>query len=206
GGEEGDGHVSRYGIDTNHQWRCLNWKGAPAQGARIEQMALNVLQAQGVVLTEQPRRPADYGLGTSAMRTISLHGTAMKPNDADSDLIACVDIGAAVVGAEGCYARVHGKAAIWTVDVDPAAICGREPTPRPSLGEPALVPASWQGEGGPRLQTLAVALPNVPAAELSMREKDVTPEEMEKGEPSFDWILKAGGAPSVAPFAIGTGY
>ena len=116
--EDGDGRAVLYGIGPDRQWRCLSFKGAPALGEKLEQLALNVLQTQGVVLTEQPSRPADYGLGTSSMRVISLHGGAMKPADATSDLIASVDIGAAVIGAEGCYARQHGQRAIWTVDVD----------------------------------------------------------------------------------------
>src|SRR5262249_13093306 len=94
---------------------------------------------------------------------------------------------------------------IWTVDQDPGAICGREPTPRPSLVDPALVPAAWHGDG-PRLQTVAIALPGRPAAQLSMRQKDIPPEELEKGEPGFEWLLNNGGQESVAPLPIAMGY
>src|SRR5215467_12168382 len=82
--EDGDGHVILYAIDPSHRWRCVNWKGAPALGASVEKMAGDVLAAQGVILSEQPPRPTDYGLGTSAMRVISLHGPAMKPSEPDS--------------------------------------------------------------------------------------------------------------------------
>lgn len=203
--EDGDGRAVLYGIGLDRQWRCLSFKGAPALGEKLEQLAINVQQTQGVVLSEDPARPADYGLGTSSMRVISLHGGKMKPTDATSDLIASVDIGAAVIGAEGCYARQHGQRAIWTVDVDPAAICGREPTPRPSLIDPAMVPAGWHGEG-PRLQSVTVQLPGRPAAKLTMRNKEVTPEQMEKGEPGFEWVLTTGGPESIAPLQAATSY
>jgi hypothetical protein len=207
--EDGDGRAVLYGIGLDRQWRCVSFKGAPALGERIQQLALDVLQTRGVVLNEDPARPADYGLGTRSMRVISLHGAAMRANEPASDLICAVDIGSPVMGAEGCYARIHGQRAIWTVDMDPAAVCGREPTPRPSLLDPAMVPDSWHGDG-PRLQSLTIQLPGRAPAVLTMRDKSITPEQAEKGEPGYEWVLTsagdASGAEAIAPVTIATSY
>src|SRR5262249_18405163 len=130
--QDGDGKVHLYGR-SDALWRCLDYRAAPALGDKIEQIISGLYEAQGVVLTEHPQQPHHYGLDVPSMRTISLHGAHWTPQDPSGDQVVAIDVGAAVVGAEGCYARVRGEHAIWTIDVDPGAITGREPSSRPSL-------------------------------------------------------------------------
>lgn len=203
--QDGDGRVDIYGRQQG-QWRCLSWRGAPALGDRLEQLILDLYEAQGVVLSEQPEQPQDYGLDVSAMRTVSLHGPAMKPQDPSSDLVVALEVGAPVVGADGCYARIRGERAIWTIDTDPGDIVGREPSGgRPALLDQALVPATWPGEG-PRLKTLSIAHAGQDEFELEMRQRETTPEEAMQGMPGFEWILEYGGREQPASTLLATSY
>lgn len=199
---DGDGRAQLYGRQQG-QWRCLSWRGAPALGESLERLITELYEAQGVVLSADPARPSDYGLDVSAMRVVSLHGASMNPQDPQSDLVVAIEVGAPVVGADGCYARVRGERAIWTIDVDPAAITGRETGPRPSLVDPALVPATWPG-GSPRLRSLAVAHAGGDEFGLEMRSREVPPEEAMRGVPSFEWLLERGGRlePAAMPVVI----
>lgn len=199
-----DGHAVLYGR-VQGQWHCLSYHGAPALDEKIDQLVNMIEDTRGVVLSEQPARPQDYGLDVPTMRVISLHGPAMNVQDPASDRLAAIDVGAAVTGAEGCYARVHGQAAIWTIDGDPASITGREASPRPSLIDPSLVPASWPG-ASPRLKSIRVAQVGQDEFTLDLREKQITPEQAEQGFPGYDWILKAGGRESASPINIAMGY
>jgi hypothetical protein len=159
-----------------------------------------------VVLSEHPEHPQDYGLDVAAMRKVSLHGPAMKPQDPDSDLVLALDVGAAVVGADGCYARFRGQSAIWTIDDDPGAVVGREPGgDRPFLLDRALVPASWPGES-PRLKTLSIAHRGQDEFDLEMRQREISPEQAMQGVPGFEWILESGGSEQPAATGIATGY
>jgi|KBSSwiStaDraftv2_1062776.scaffolds.fasta_scaffold58888_2 hypothetical protein len=203
--QDGDGKVHLYGRQ-DALWRCLDYRAAPALGDKIEQLISGLYEAQGVVLSEHPQQPHDYGLDVPSMRTISLHGAKMDLKDPASDVVVAIDVGAAVVGADGCYARVHGERAIWTIDVDPGAITGREPSARPSLIDPALVPAAWPGVS-PRLQTIRVARPGQPAYQLAMRAREISPEEAMQGVPGFEWILTRGDGPEQpTAFAPAVGY
>ena len=71
--QDGDGKVHLYGRQEG-LWRCLDYRCAPALGDRIEQLISGLYEAQGVVLSEHPQQPQDYGLDVPSMRTISLHG------------------------------------------------------------------------------------------------------------------------------------
>jgi hypothetical protein len=203
--QDGDGKVHLYGRQEG-LWRCLDYRSAPALGDRLEQLIAGLFEAQGVVLSEQPQQPHDYGLDVPSMRTISLHGAAVDFKDPASDLVVAIDVGAAVVGADGCYARVRGERAIWTIDVDPGAITGREPTARPSLIDPALVPAAWPG-ASPRVQTIRVVRAGLTPYQLDIRTREVSPEEAMQGVPGFEWILTRGGGPEEkTAFAPAVGY
>jgi len=203
--QDGDGTVHLYGREAG-LWRCLDFRAAPALGDGLEQLISGLFEAQGVVLSEKPQQPHDYGLDVPSMRTISLHGAAWTPKDPTGDQVVAIDVGAAVVGADGCYARVRGEHAIWTIDVDPGAITGREPSARPSLIDPALVPAAWPGVS-PRLQSIRVARVGQPAYQLEMRAREISPEEAMQGVPGFEWILKReGGAEEKTAFAPAVGF
>jgi len=203
--QDGNGRVEIYGRQQG-QWNCLSWRGAPALGEKLEQLILGLYEAQGVVLSEHPEHPQDYGLDVGAMRTVSLHGPAMKPTDPSSDLVLAIDVGAPVVGAEGCYARIRGESAIWTIDNDPGAVLGREPAGvRPVLLDQALVPANWPG-ASPRLKTLSVAHAGQDEFDLEMRQRELSPEQAMSGVPGFEWILEYGGSEQVASTGIATAY
>ncbi len=202
--QDGDGRALLYGRQAG-LWRCLNWRGAPAQGERLEQLIADLYEAQGVVLSTDPARPQDYGLDVPAMRVVSLHGAAMNPQDPQSELVVAVEVGAPVVGADGCYARLRGERAIWTIDADPGAVVGREPSARPSLVDAALVPGTWPG-ASPRLKTASVAHAGADEFELELRNIDVPPEEALQGRPSFEWVMERGGREEPTAPAVAAGY
>jgi hypothetical protein len=189
--QDGDGRAQIYGRQQG-LWRCLSWRGAPAQGDRLEQLITDMYETQGVVLSTDPARPQDYGLDVPSMRTVSLHGPAMNPQDPSADLVVSVEVGAPVVGADGCYARLRGERAIWTIDADPGAVTGREPTARPSLVDPALVPGTWPG-ASPRIKTISVAHAGADEFDLELREVEISPEDALAGKPGFEWIMERGG-------------
>ena len=202
--EDGDGSAHFYGRQ-DVLWRCLDYRAAPALADRLEQLVAGLYEAQGVVLSENPQHPQDYGLDVPSMRTISLHGAEMDPKDPNSDVVLAIEVGAAVVGADGCYARIRGERAIWTIDVDPGAVVGRDPSERPSLADPALVPGAWPG-ASPRLQTVKVARVGQPAFELEMRSKEISSEEAMQGVPSFEWVLRREGSESLAGLGQAAGF
>src|SRR5262249_1623920 len=96
--QDGDGKVHYYGR-SDALGRCLDFPSAPALGDKIEQLITGLFEAQGVVLSEHPQQPHDYGLDVPSMRTISLHGAKVDFKDPASDLIVAIDVGAPVVGA-----------------------------------------------------------------------------------------------------------
>ena len=187
-------------------WRCMSWRGAPALGARIESLVGSLLDAQGVVLSERPARPSDFGFDLPSMRTLWLQGPKADAADPLSDLILGCDFGAALGGREGCYVRPHGQSAIWSVDVDPGADLGRDDTgARPPLVDTKLVSEAWPG-GSPRIRTIRVSRPGQPDFELELRKLELDSAALMAGTPPFEWVLHRFGAEETPTQIVAVAY
>ena len=170
------------------QWRCLSWRGAIADGNALMTLVSGITDAIGVPLSAQPSRPADYGLDTPEMVTVTLHGPQAAPLDPAADRLLAVDLGAPLASGAGCFARRHGESAVWSIDTSPAAGLAREPGARiPPLVEQRLVPVAWPGLPV-RVQRAIVEHAGREPYELRLQEREITHEQFLAGQPPFRWL------------------
>jgi len=170
------------------QWRCLTWRGAVADGDALMTLVSAITDAVGVPLSAHPARPADYGLDTPEMVTVTLHGPKAAPLDPARDRLLAVDLGAPLANGAGCFARRHGESAVWSIDTLPAEGLAREPGSRiPPLVERRLVPLAWPGLPV-RVQRAIVEHAGREPYELRLEERQVSREEYVAGKPPFRWL------------------
>lgn len=185
-------------------WRCLSRAGAPADEARLGAFVDRLLEAEGILQREDSGPGERLGLDPPVLLRVSLHGPRVL-KERGHDLIAMAEIGAALPGGRGTYARSGLSREVIAVDTDlredlawPRA-AGLAP-----LQDPRIVPAAWSGSA-------SVARVEVhPAAgspfELRRRSRPAKQEELLAGALPWDWLLVAGGREREAPARQANAY
>jgi hypothetical protein len=189
---------------TSSGWRCLSRYGVPADEARLSSYVEQILEAQGILQSQDPGRANRFGLDPPSLLRVSLHGARLL-HDRGHDLIALAEIGAAVPGGRGTYARSGVTNEVIAVDVDlrtdlawPKAL-GLAP-----LLDPRIVPAVWSGSAS--VERIAVRPQSGAAFELRKRPRTPKPEEFLRGGLPWDWVLVAGGREQSTPQGPSNAY
>jgi hypothetical protein len=124
------------------RWLCREAFGASADETALNALLESLLQARGVVRTDDPARAASYGFD-DALR-VRLHGPKVM-EAADRDVIAGVDIGAST--GRTAFVRLESTSRIFEIDRDPRAhLETRAGTSLPPLIDTRLLAGST-GEG-----------------------------------------------------------
>ena len=196
---EGAGRNWLY-VPAAGRWRCLNFYGAPVKSGDVDGLISKIWQAEGVVQSEDPDRFGDYGIGpltNGVTRAITLHGadaveqTERGPSFRGDPLYA-VEIGTAIPGRDGCYARLPGEEAVWAVDANPLPLLEvPEGALRPPMLDPYVIPTGWPGQGL-HVDRIQVWRPDETYA-LELEQREVSEEELRSGVSPYFWTLKRGG-------------
>ncbi len=201
--ETASGESWIYG-QSNGMWRCLNWKGAIANGVDIAEIAARVVNARGMPLSDDPARPQDYGFDVPGMLTLSLHGPKLDLLDATKDRLIALDLGRPLSSQAGSFVRRHGSTEVWSTDLDVSGLLGRNDHPRePPLLERTLVPMSWPGQS-PRIRRLRIEREGEPPFDLILKERRLNSDEALAGVAPFEWLMRVDGreSPCVEILAI----
>lgn len=126
---------------TRGVWRLVEPPvGTFADAQALGGLVQSIVDAEGVVLTEDKLRAKSYGFGTDVALRVTLHGTKMQ-SDEDGDVLLCVDLGYPIQGTDGCYARPLGPNAVWAIDKNPRTYLTRPPgSSFPPMLDPFLIP------------------------------------------------------------------
>ena len=175
---------------TSRGWRCLSRYGVPADEARLSGYLEQLLEAQGILQTQDAGRADRFGLDPPRLLRVSLHGPRVL-QDRSHDLIALVEIGATLPGGRGTYARSGMSQGVIAVDADlrrdlswPKA-AGLAP-----LVDPRIVPAVWSSSVNvERIEVHPVGA----AFDLRKRARPAKREELLAGALPWEWVLVTGG-------------
>jgi len=178
---------------SNGLWRCLNWKGALANGAAIAEIAAQVVNARGVLLSDDPERPQAYGFDLPEMLTLSLHGPKLDPLDPTQDRLIALDLGRQLGSQAGSFVRRHGSREVWSAELDVTGLLDRGSHPRePPLVERTLVPGAWPGQS-PRARRLRIEREGEPPFDLILKQRKLSSDEALAGRAPFEWLLRVDG-------------
>ena len=187
------------------RWRCRTHGGAPVDTAALEALYSSLTQVQGVVQTNSPEDPTQYGIGTSSTWRVTFHGPgAQEPPH--SDKIVAFDLGTPNPARGACFVRRVGESAIWLLESNPRAALDSPPVPGlPPLLAPHVIPADWPGwETGlarvrlmPRTGAGFSLEKRVPAPDASIDPRE---------RPPHIWVLDPGPAESLATSLQSTAY
>ncbi|HSL85131.1 MAG TPA: DUF4340 domain-containing protein [Thermoanaerobaculia bacterium] len=189
--EAGTGRVFLYGRREG-VWLCLSHHGAVADAAAVEGVMTSLLEAEGVVQSEDPERAHHYGLDRPGMLRLSVHGPAAF-SAPDADLLVAFDLGLAVPGTGGTYLRPAGSDRVWAVDAPLREWLTPPATDLPPLLDPHLVPAVWPGlrQG---LAAVEVRPAGAPAYRRERRVEAPPDGELPPGAPGRDiWVVRSSG-------------
>jgi hypothetical protein len=179
------------------RWRCRSHNGAPVETQAIEALYLSLTEGEGIVLDEQPRDSANYGIGTATGWRVTFHGEAalQRPH---SDPIVSFEIGDVVEGRQAVYVRRVGESRVWLLETNPrAALDAPTAAGLPPLLTPYLVPGDWSGwEQGLARVTLEDA--GRTRYVLEKRVPPLTGGGDPRERPSFIWVLDPGLSESMA--------
>ncbi len=179
------------------RWRCRSHNGAPVDTQAIEALYRSLTEGDGIVLEEQPRDVADYGIGDSTGWRVTFHGeAALQPPH--SDPIVSFDIGRVVEGREAVYVRRTGESRVWLLESNPRAALDAPTIPGlPPLLTPYLIPTDWAGwEQGLARATLEEA--GQPRYVLERRVPPPNAGGDPRERPSSIWVLDPGLSESLA--------
>jgi len=130
-------------------WRLLepavNTYAAP--GA-VERLMQSLVDASGVILTDEKHRAKSFGFGGDVALRISLLGTKLRTAD-DGDVLYTIDIGYPIQGTDGAYVRPYGTNEVWSIDQNPRSFLTRPPgSGFPPMLDPNVIPAISAGPKG----------------------------------------------------------
>lgn len=146
-----------------------------------------VVDAEGVVLTEEKLRAKSYGFGKDLSIRVTLHGPQLRSAE-DQDVLYSVDLGYPIQGTGGCYVRPFGTTEIWAIDTNPRDALARPPgSSFPPMLDPYVIPtganAVYQG-----FLRVAVEQRSGDSYTLDARVRD--PEEVQEGEEAIEWTIR----------------
>ena len=175
---------------TSGGWRCLSRAGVPADEARLAGFINRVLEAQGILQKADTGRRDRFGLDAPHLLRVSLHGPRAF-QEHGQDLIALAEIGAAMPGGRGTYARPGMSLDVIAVDDDLRGDLAwpKEPGLAP-LVDPRIVPGAWSGSAS--VERIEVHPEGGAPFELRKRPRAVKREEMLGGRVPWDWQLATG--------------
>lgn len=182
----GDGRRFLYGR-VNGLWRCIDHHEAVADEAAISALVESILAAEGVAQTDDPARFADYGIGTPDGWRVQLHGSEVMARP-DRHVIFELDVGLAVEGLDGCFVRRGDRQVVWAVDTDPRALLTASRPGDPPLLDYAVLPGAWAASGA-QIQRIQIDRADGVRYQLDLRERELTPDQMQRGVPPWGWWM-----------------
>lgn len=169
------------------RWSGLSFPGV-CDGAAIEGLIAGLLEARGLVVSEDTAEAPAYGIAAPQTLVVSLCGPRAQ-GDPGGDVLEAFEIGSSVPARETSFLRRRGERAIWSLDADLRAPLLRRGRPGlPPLLEPCVVPQAWPGwrEG---LARVRVERSGAPSFVLERRSVEVTPEELGRGQRPWSWTV-----------------
>lgn len=167
-------------------WRIPAASDAIAKASAVKAVLDSARSVEGVIRTQDAA--VANSLGFAAPTVLELAG-------ADGSPVVAIELGASFAEPAGCYARRVGSSTVFQLDEDLASLV-RRPTgsaapptgsAAPPLADVALVPEAWPGEGR-QWKQLEIVGPGM-RYQLTVREKQITDEEMRRGVSPFEWIV-----------------
>jgi hypothetical protein len=176
------------------RWRCLSWRGAPADRRAILELIAALSLAPALERDAGAADAAAFGLDPAHAVRVSVCGPAMLEAP-DRDARAVFDVGART-SSGGAFVRRRGDATIWAVEADVleplAPRAGRVP-----LIELGVVPSGWPGWVG-GLVALRLVRAQGSGFELARAPIERVAAQAALGVPHLQWILDEPGAESGA--------
>jgi hypothetical protein len=137
------------------QWRCLSVWNAPADGARIEALLTDLVEAHGVVRAEDAQDAA-WGLEADDALELRLHGRKLLEDPAGDVLLALrFGLPSRLAGATrahsvGSFARLGDDPRVVELSFEPESHVGRFSSEGlPPLLALRVAPPAFPGAGGP---------------------------------------------------------
>lgn len=198
------GRTWRY-LPFSGSWRCIDRFAAPADLAAMNTVVERLLAAEGVAQTSDPAKFAGYGIGSDETITVTFHGQdAARMVEGrlsfPGDALLRVEVGLAIPGRDGCYARLGGAQEVWAVDASPLDLLAPALAGQPPLLDGHLVATGWppghEAAGTGRAVDQFLLERGGEVLEFSVHQVEVTPEEMQRGAVPFEWTLHRNGVPT----------
>jgi hypothetical protein len=179
-------------------WRCIDYLNAPADLDALNSLIERLLSSAGIAQAEDSSKFADYGIGSSETIVVTFHGQRVLREQGGQQVFAGdpllkVEVGRAVPGRDGCYARLAGSGEVWAVDASPLDLLGPARAGGPPMLDPNVVAKSWPG-GTSRSVEQVLLERDGELLEFSVRRVEVTPDEAQRGAVPFEWTLARNGA------------
>jgi len=173
-------------------WRCLDHHHAVASDQAVGALVNGLLEAEGVVHSDDPRRVGDYGFDTPEMWRVRLHGSELMQRP-DRHVLLTVDLGRPMEGLDGVFARRPERGDVWAIDANPRSVLDA-PGEAPLL-DPGILPNFWPGPQR-RLDGVVVERDDGVAYSLELRERELSAEEQQLGARPWDWFVQRPGRAS----------
>ncbi len=214
GVEAGDGRVFTYARAPDG-WRCVEYHGALASDAALNGLIDRLLEAEGVAQSADAARFADYGLGGGDSWTLRFLGAAGGADETDTDtdtdtetetetdagnagnagnateVLLTVELGTVVPGEVGAFVRRGDHPAVWALDTNPREFLD-PPTELPPLLDPHVVPASWPGGRGRRVDRIEVVRDDGVTYALRLDRHELSQEQLLAGASPYSWTVVVG--------------
>lgn len=190
-------------VMTDGVWRSVSAHGTIALNEAIGALVPKLTNAEGYVMTRAAAAAREFGFDTEEMLRLSVCGPDVL-TDPGGDVIYALDIGNSIPETGGSYVRPTGTTEIWAIDMNFREELESDVGPSvPPMLDPRILPSAWPGFEPPGVDRIVVEMPNEPPLELQRYDREVTDEQIARGEPAWEWSVKKGEIEYVGdPFQI----
>ncbi len=166
-------------------WRLVEPPvGTYARESVLLSLVESLIEAEGVVLTDDKLRSKSYGFGSDIAIRVTLHGTQLRKAE-DEDVLFCVDLGYPIPATQGAYVRPLGTHEVWAIDRNPRTALTRDPgSSFPPMLDPYVIPGSAGAVYGGFER---ISITRAGGESFALERQARTPQA--EGEADHEWVL-----------------